>query len=278
MCGELTLSGMPDAHPDTLTPPHHQSRGKIWWKTRGWDKDREITHQLLSWAKQPYLLPINNSVGWWETETNPKRPFTSTSTSSQGQLHSWSFYMAPEQGDRNWGCWQCTTLCLALFLMFFPFSSLVLSHRLEYFRVRMLHMGSPQRYVFLPGIPAPVQGPPWEISAPPWPLPQAAGLCLLPSPSLTLLSAALFLSPFPSLLTGTSCAQHGAALAFPHSSCTWALAPRTVGKAPPLPSALYHPMHCASVMHRCEQGGQGELWLLSLTLSSLLERTAVRSV
>lgn len=90
----------------TLTPPHHQNREKIWWKTHGWDKDREINHQLLSWAKPPYLLPINNCVRWWETETNPKRPFTSTSPSSQGQLHSWFFYMPPEQykGMRNWGC------------------------------------------------------------------------------------------------------------------------------------------------------------------------------
>lgn len=57
------------------------------------------------------------------------------------------------------------------------------------------------RYVsFLLDKSAPVYNPPWEIPAPPWSLPEAAGLCLLrcllPSPSLTLVSAAIFFFSF----------------------------------------------------------------------------------
>ena len=126
-----------------LTPHHQQHRGRKYdEKSCGWDKGREIIYQLLLWAKQPHLLPVNNSAGQWEIKIKPKRPLSPTFPSSQAHLPSWHFWLPRRvvQGEGNGGCDQFTPLCLS-YLMLFPFSSVVLSHGLQCFRVRLSQCG-----------------------------------------------------------------------------------------------------------------------------------------
>jgi len=114
----VNLGWLPAAHQATVSFLFNRTGGKNKIKKLiGWDKNREITYQLLSWAKQIRLvedkfnlLLIKNRVGWWKTKTKLKPPsieppFFPGSTSF---LHFWHFYLHPTpaaQENGQLGLW-----------------------------------------------------------------------------------------------------------------------------------------------------------------------------
>lgn len=196
----------------SLIPPHQQDRGRKYdKKSCGISPVGDHLPGNAMGKKNLYLLPINNSIGWLEIITKPKRPFPHTS-SSQAQIHSWLFCCpAFEQCncsnmDEEWGLWSVhLVLPLALSLLhgkgkawFFPMDC----------SPSFLQCGLSTTWSFLLGI-SPCSAVKFSMGnicstkVSPW----ATGE---PPSSLTLVSAAFFLS----LLSFTSQRWHVVVLPF----------------------------------------------------------------